>query len=203
MKKVYKYFGGFLDTQEKWLNEMAHHGYRLVAAGKLRYTFEECQPNEYQYAIEFIAQHGLKSAKSYRSFLEEVGYRVLTKNINLNFSIGKIKWRPYGSGTGQITTSPGTYNKELLIVEKKVDGSPFALHSTYSDQVAYYKPLKNAWLTNLVLILVLAIWQFVIIGSTDLLPVLGIGALLCLIPFFKYQKRIAFFQSQSNIQESQ
>ena len=40
------------------------------------------------------------------------------KNINLNHSIGKVRWRPFAGKYGQIATSPGNFNKELLIVEK-------------------------------------------------------------------------------------
>ena len=29
-KKCYRYFGGLLNTQAKWLNKMAEKGYRLV-----------------------------------------------------------------------------------------------------------------------------------------------------------------------------
>ncbi|WP_018750576.1 hypothetical protein [Paenibacillus sanguinis] len=36
-----------------------------------------------------------------------------------DFMDGKLRWRPYGKGWGQIATSPGTFNKELLILEKK------------------------------------------------------------------------------------
>ncbi len=28
--KKYRFFGSFLDTQEKWLNKMSAQGYRLV-----------------------------------------------------------------------------------------------------------------------------------------------------------------------------
>ena len=49
--KKYRYFGGFLISQEKWLNKMAQKGYRLVKVGKLLYEFESCTPGQYQYAV--------------------------------------------------------------------------------------------------------------------------------------------------------
>lgn len=91
MKKCYRFFGGFLDTQEKWLNKMAHKGYRLINTGKIMYEFEECAPDEYQYCVEFVAHKSYKSEKEYRSFLEELGYKVFYKNANLNYSIGKVR----------------------------------------------------------------------------------------------------------------
>ena len=40
-KKCYRFFGGLLNTQEKWLNKMSEKGYRLVRTGKLLYEFED------------------------------------------------------------------------------------------------------------------------------------------------------------------
>ena len=34
-KKCYRFFGGLLQTQERWLNKMAQRGYRLTTVGKL------------------------------------------------------------------------------------------------------------------------------------------------------------------------
>ncbi len=47
MKRQYRFFGGLLNAQEKWLNKMAGNGYRLVRVGKLLYEFEECEPNPF------------------------------------------------------------------------------------------------------------------------------------------------------------
>ena len=43
-KKCYRYFGGLLQKQEKWLNKMAEQGYRLISADKMLYEFEKCNP---------------------------------------------------------------------------------------------------------------------------------------------------------------
>ncbi|MEG0753846.1 MAG: DUF2812 domain-containing protein, partial [Angelakisella sp.] len=182
MKKCYRFFGGFLDAQESWLNQMAHQGYRLVRTGKVVYEFERCDPDEYQYSIEFVAHKSYKSEKEYKAFLEELGYKVFYKNANLNFSVGKIKWRPYGSGMGQISTNPGSYNKELFIVEKKNDGKPFELHTMNSDKANYYKPLRNAWLTVLLLLFALSAFGYINTGflSYDI-SVFALLGLLCAI----------------------
>ena len=55
-KKCYRYFGGLLNTQAKWLNKMAEKGYRLVRTGKLLYEFEKCKPDEVTYCVEFIGE---------------------------------------------------------------------------------------------------------------------------------------------------
>ncbi len=48
-KKCYRFFGGLLNTQEKWLNKMSEKGYRLVRTGKLLYEFEKCETDEVTY----------------------------------------------------------------------------------------------------------------------------------------------------------
>jgi len=202
MKICYRFFGGFLDTQENWLNQMAHKGYRLIKTGRMSYEFEECQPGEYQYAVEFVAQRSFKSEKEYRHFLEELGYKVFYKNANLNFSAGKVRWRPYSRGLGQTSTNPGSYNKELFIVEKKNDGKPFELRNTNVDKANYYKPLRNAWLTIAVMAFAFTIWEYINKGfiSSRAIGFLALG-ILCSIPIIKYQKRISSFLADSNIEE--
>ncbi len=144
-KTVFRYFFDFLDGQERWLNSMAERGYRLKKCGKMTYTFDACNPGEYEYAVEFVGDKSYSTAKDYRRYLEEMGFRTLTKNINLNFSYGKVRWRPYAKGMGQITTSPGSYNKELLIAEKKKDGKPFELHTDVLDKLEAYKTVQRAY----------------------------------------------------------
>lgn len=80
MGRYYRFFSVLMDTQENWLNQMAQKGYRLVKTGKMTYDFDECQPGEYQYAVEFVAQKSYKDEKEYRHFLEELGYKVFYAN---------------------------------------------------------------------------------------------------------------------------
>ena len=56
-KKCYRFFGGLLNTQEKWLNKMSEKGYRLVRTGRLLYEFEKCKPDEVTYCVEFIGEN--------------------------------------------------------------------------------------------------------------------------------------------------
>jgi hypothetical protein len=145
-KKCYRFYGGLLTSQEKWLNGMAERGYRLIRAEKLLYEFEACKPGQYQYRLEFVGQKSKPAAEDYARFLEDCGYRVFFKNINLNYSIGKVRWRPWAEQGGQLATNATTFNRELLIVEKENDGKAFALHTTYEDKRAYYKNLRKPWL---------------------------------------------------------
>lgn len=79
-KKCYRYFGGLLNTQAKWLNKMAEKGYRLVRTGKLLYEFEKCKPDEVTYCVEFIGEKSKESSIDYANFLEDIGYKVKTEN---------------------------------------------------------------------------------------------------------------------------
>lgn len=198
-KKCYRYFGGFLTFQEKWLNKMAQKGFRLVRVGKLLYEFEGCSPGEYQYAVEFVADKSKKDSQGYKEFLEGFGYKVFYKNINLNYSIGKVRFRPWAKGSGKIATNSTTYNKELLIVEKQNDGRPFELHTTTNDKIEYLKKWRNIWFTYFAMFALMSIlFAFNIPVASVILGSIGILTL----PFiFAYQMQIEKLKKQSKTEE--
>lgn len=68
--------------------------------------------------MEFIGEKSCANAEDYRDFLEDLGYKVFYKNINLSYSIGKVRIRPWAEKGGRIATNSTTYNRELLIIEK-------------------------------------------------------------------------------------
>lgn len=181
-KKIYRFFGGLLTAQENWLNKMSEKGYHLIRTGKLLYEFEECKPGQFQYCVEFIGQKSKENAQNYHDFLEEMGYSVFYKNINLNYSVGKVRWRPWAEKGGRIATNATTFNRELLIIEKENDGKPFELHTSYEDKESYYSNLRNPWL---LLLLMFAV--FTVVNQS---VILGILALISLIPVIVYQSQI-------------
>jgi len=142
----YRFYGGLLAMQENWLNQMAAKGMRLTGVGKLRYEFTPCDPGQYQYRVEFIGEKSRENAEDYAHFLEDCGYRVFFKNINLNYSVGKVTWRPWAEPGGRLATNATTYGRELLIVEKEADGQPFQLHTSYEDQLRYCRNRQKPWL---------------------------------------------------------
>ena len=181
-KKFYHFFGGLLTAQENWLNKMSEKGYRLIRTGKLLYEFEECKPGQLQYCVEFIGQKSKENAQNYHDFLEEMGYSVFYKNINLNYSVGKVRWRPWAEKGGRIATNATTFNRELLIVEKENDGKPFELHTSFEDKENYYSNLRNPWL--------LLLFMFAVFAVVNQSVVLGVLALISLIPVIVYQSQI-------------
>lgn len=195
MKKYY-FFGSFLSAQEKWLNKIASQGYRLVRTEKLLYEFEKCDPNKYQYRVEFIGEKSKEHAEEYKSFLEnEMGYKVIFKNINLNYSIGKVRYRPWAEKGGRIATNSTTFNRELLIIEKENDEKPFALHTSYDDMISYYKTLQKPWLYMLIL--------FGIIGIAMRGVLFGVFAAVSLIPVLIYHISAAKIKREAITKESE
>lgn len=200
--KKYRYFGACIDTQQKWLNQMAKKGYRLVQANKMSYQFEECEEDSYQYVVIFVAQLSYTKENDYKRFLEDLGYQVFYKNLQVNYNLGKIKWRPYGQGLGQIATSPGNYNKELFIIEKKNDGKPFEFHTTNQDRANYYKSIRNAWLTSTLFIFGLNTYSYLNTGIVNysFFIFLFLGICSC-ITTLRYQKWINHYKKLSRIEE--
>lgn len=191
--KKYRYFGGFIQSQEAWLNKISSKGYRLVNTEKLLYEFEECHPSEYQYFVEFVGEKSKKDSEHYKDFLQEIGYKVFFKNLNLNYSIGKVRYRPWAEKGGRIATTRTTFNKELLIVEKKNDGKPFKLHMGFDDLVNYYSKLRMMWGTTFLL--------FIIFSIITVSIVIGIFALVCLFPVLFYGRMIKRYRKEGRINE--
>lgn len=202
-KTVFRYFFDFMDGQEKWLNEMAEQGWRLTRCGIASYGFERCDPGQYEYRVEFAGDRSYGKEKQYRAFLDSMGYRTFTKNLNLDYSRGKVAWRPWVKGMGQIATSPGGYNRELLIVEKEKDGGPFELHTDLSDRLSRCRPVVSvyAWRTACILVLLAVTFTGSVSVSGFWLWALRIllAALLVLfgIPFVKYYRLYRMLRGES------
>ena len=191
--KKYRFFGGLLKSQEKWLNKMAAKGFRLIRTDKLVYEFESCSPNEFQYRVEFIGQKSRANAEDYRCFLEDLGYKVFYKNINLNYSIGKVRLRPWAEKGGRIAMNSTTYNRELLIIEKENDGKPFEIYTSLKDRMWYYRQLQNPWIYFLVV--------FGAIGIILKSIVWGALAAPALLPIIIYQQKITKIKKELKYKE--
>lgn len=192
-EKRYRYFWSLTGVQAKWLNKMADKGFRLVRTEKLLYEFEPCEPGQYRYCVEFVGHKSRAEADQYAHFLEDCGYQVFFKNVNLNWNVGKVEVRPWAGKGGRLASNATTYNRELLIVEKKNDGRPFELHTTYEDKTQYYKDCRRPALFLFVMMAVLAVWQ------RSLAAV--IFAVLALAMLLWYQIALARLKKQSELEE--
>ena len=201
--RKFRYFLDCIDGQQKWLNKMAEKGYRLIGVDRLFYEFEKCDPSEYEYYVEFVGDKSYSEIKEYKNLIESLGLGAYTKNINLNFSIGKGKWRPWAKLSGQIATSPGGYNKELLILEKRRDGKKFEVHTDLKNLIEYYSPIRNMYLfTSLLLAMLLVLNQF----TETLLSKIFIGAIAIITAYLisieiRYSKIINNYKKRNKIYE--
>lgn len=141
-KRVFRYFWLFMTSQEQWLNKMAADGYRLSGTTTAHYEFEECEKGKYQYCVVYVANYSKEHVEEYVRFLESYGYRVFYKNLNLNYSTGKVEVRPFAEEGGRVATRGTTLYKELLIVEKENDGTEFKQCPTYEQRYNSYKKLQ-------------------------------------------------------------
>ena len=196
-KKVYRFYFMFLERQEKFLNRMANEGWRLVKTSSLSYEFAPCSPGEYKYKVVFIGEKSYQANQNYRAFFEDMEYDVFAKNANLNYSVGKVRWRPYGERGGQAATSPGSYNKEIMIVGKKHDNKKFEIFSENVDLANYYRSILHA--LSSVFVLIASLFMYAVFTKTPNIPliIMGVSALVGLLYLIvKYMKIVHHYKQE-------
>lgn len=190
-KTVNRYFAGAMKAQQRWLNKMSDKGWRLTGTTIAGYELEGCESGKYEYAVEYVGNKSKEGAESYAKFLEDCGYRVFFKNMNLNYNFGKTVYKPWAEKGGRLATNNTTLNKELLIVEKERDGRPFELHTTAEDRLAYMKALVRPWIWFAAVWLIPAIltrsWTFLIPSAP---AAIGVAVYLVKIGKIKKEMRI-------------
>lgn len=213
-KRVFRYHFDFLDGQARWLNRMAARGWRLSQCGIMSYEFEPCEPGAYQYAVELVGDKTASQVDRYRALLRELGHRSWTKNLNANYSVGHVRWRPWIKGRASIATSSGIgdtsrWNQELLIVERPAEDEPFLLHSDAADRLACCRAAQRSYLWG---VLVLAALLAVVLVQTGLgacsLPLGGtLGALVLVfmvlygVPAVKMTRKVRELTAEARIRE--
>ena len=148
--------------EEKWLNEKAAEGKALVYASGIKYVFEDCEKNEYQYKIMFT--DNLKNEqprKDFESFLEESGIEVVG-----NF----LRWGYY---------------------RKKNDGTAFEMFNSKNEELAHINKIKNFALVLLACITVVVVSEIMaVLSDPFMLPVLIFNC--CVFAFvFRVNKGLA------------
>lgn len=156
MIKKFKIFLNPIEEQEKWLNEKSSEGLKLLKAGRIFYEFEKCKSNQYQYAVDYIGNNSNANRKEYESFLDEIGIKYFEKPMNIGqFSIGKVKCRPYANKGGRVATSWGMINRELLILEKENNGKPFNIYNNVEDKIQAMKERRKPHIYMLTFVLLM------------------------------------------------
>ena len=165
----------------------------MVRTTQAMYEFEPCTPGQYQYCVEYVGETSKQGAGDYVRFLEGCGYRVFCKNINLDYTMGKVRFRPWAGQGGKIATNATTYNRELLIVEKVSDRKPFELHTTYEDKQRDCKNRRKPWLF-------LFVWSAAA-GVIFRQKVWWLFAAVALTALIAFQVELAELKKQGKIQE--
>ncbi|AEE90948.1 MAG: DUF2812 domain-containing protein [Tepidanaerobacter acetatoxydans] len=159
--RKFKLFMNPVEGQAHWLNEQAKNGWKLSKVGRLFYEFEPSNPGEYQYAVDYIGNKSNQERIKYEEFISEMNITYYEKPINLgHFSIGKVKYRPFADKGGKIATSRGMINRELLILEKKNDGKPFAIYSNITDKIEALKERRKPYIYFIVFTLLMGLYIY-------------------------------------------
>ena len=159
MIRKFKIFLNPIEGQEKWLNERVSEGLRLSKVGKLFYEFKRCKPDQYQYAVDYIGNKSNAERKDYENFLEDIEITYYEKPINLGqFSIGRVKYRPYANAGGKLATSSGMINRELLILEKENNGKPFNIYNNIEDKILALKERRKPHIYLSVFIIIMGFY---------------------------------------------
>ncbi len=174
-KSMRKFFWLFFTSQEQWLNKMCDEGWKLIGTTTSGYEFEECEKRKYRYKVAYIANRSKESAEEYVRTLEACGYRVWFKNANLNYSTGKVEYRPWAEEGGRVATEKTTLHKELLIVEKENDGRPFEMCATFEQRYEAYIRLRLWGLIGFLVAAVLAlVGKSIVWGILAILPLIWV-----------------------------
>ena len=180
---------------------MAGQGWRLHKTNPIYYDFTSCEANTYEYRLDFVALYSNQKLANYTQLLLEQGYNCFFKNLNINFSLGKMRFRPYAEKGGHLASTTGTYNKEILIIEKKRDEESFDIHSNYRDIVKWLISIRRIYLAYLFAVTVSAIfliWLAYNIWLTFAL-IIGFGILLSIV--LHYTRSIVLYKRKSRIHE--
>lgn len=132
-----------LKAQAKWLNKMALRGWRLADTGKLDYSFIPCEPGAYQYAVDFVGNLSRAHGDDYAAFLSGFGYKTWFKNVNLQWSRGKVRWNPAGEPGARISSDRTNLDRELLIVERRAEPGEFLLYTSAGDEIEVLRGMRR------------------------------------------------------------
>ncbi|MDO5716614.1 MAG: DUF2812 domain-containing protein [Tissierellia bacterium] len=159
-------FANPIEKVEPYLNRMAAKGYRLQSIWSCFYMFEKTEKT-YRYMTQYVGTIANNTWKEYIAFLKEGGYRIFHAPLNQgNIVFGKIKVRPFAHGSGTIATTPGRYNKEILVVEYEGD-KPRSLLTNKEDLSRQYASIRNTYLYGTVLMMVLlGLWIRKMVSDT-------------------------------------
>lgn len=179
MKKVkYRFYLDF-EKEEKWINEMAAHGWHLEKFTLGRFTFTQGEPGTFIYRNEFIVGKSTKEKKEYFDLLKDSG-------ITLIHEFGG--W---------------------VYMKKAATEGPFEIYTDTKSKIDYSKRMLNIFLLLFFINVCLGILNVGIIGNQSPLQyfnsVMGtlniVVALLIAIPIIKIIQRVRTLKGKQDLYE--
>lgn len=217
MSKNFKVFLNPIEGQEKWLNEKSAEGLKLSGVGRFTYEFTKCEPNQYQYAVDYIGNKSNIERKEYESFLDDLKINYYEKPLNFGqFSIGRTKYRPYAGKGGRLAASKGMINREILILEKKNNGKTFNIYNNVKDKIIALKERKKPYIYLLTFMIAMELYvNFIkkplinfsyinnrnIFGNNTSSILLGMVGIFCLMRIIQLSLSMKTLNEKKNIRE--
>ena len=116
MRKVIKkwFWAWDFEKEEKWLNEMSAKGLALVDYTFCRYSFEECEPGEYSFKIQYLENKpSHPESEQYIRFMEETGAEQIASYINWVYFRKKTAEGPF-----EIFSDYESKIKQFILIKK-------------------------------------------------------------------------------------
>ncbi|MDO5714870.1 MAG: DUF2812 domain-containing protein [Tissierellia bacterium] len=132
-----------IEGREKYLNEMASKGYRLIKSGSIFHKFEKTNNHDRKYSVQYVGHLSNKKRIEYEDFIKNLNVKSTSAPLNIGkVTLGNVRYRPYHN---TIATSPGAINKEILILEcEKGKEIP-----VFTDKESKLEDLKNRKRVNI------------------------------------------------------
>ena len=180
-----------IEGREKYINQIASEGYRLVKSGSILHEFEKTN-SDYKYSVQYVGYMSNTERKKYSDFLKEMNFKVFTAPLNIGkFSLGNVKLRPYNSPEAMIATYPGMINKEILIIES--DGNKeipvFSDRESKNLDINRRKAPYYYLITTSVLLMVLGLFKVIDYKSIILGTILFILAIHGLYKLYSIKEK--------------
>ena len=207
MSKSFKVFLNPIEGQEKWLNEKSAAGLKLSGVGRFTYEFTKCEPNQYQYAVDYIGNKSNIQRKEYESFLDDLKINYYEKPLNFGqFSIGRTKYRPYAGKGGKLAASKGMINREILILEKENNGKTFNIYNNVKDKIIALKERKKPYIYLLTFMIAMELYfSYInnrnIFGNNTSSILIGIIGIFSLIKIIQLSLSVKTLNEKKSIYE--
>jgi hypothetical protein len=120
------------EREELWLNQMAAQGWNLVRPGTLRSTFDSGEPGEWVYRIQVLPQSAKKT--------ESVDYFEFMRSTGVELAFAR---------------------DQLAYFRKRSCEGPFDLFTDRESRLAYTRNLRNWWIGQSALALILAAYPVI------------------------------------------